>query len=86
MSQENVEVVRAYVEAYNAGADEFADFPVDFMAEDVEIVPDASRFLTQSRFAVVRSIGATSPTSTRIGRGAAGQKSRGSSPRETAGW
>ena len=44
MSQENVEVVRAYVEAYNAGADEFADFLVDFMAEDVEIVPDASRF------------------------------------------
>ena len=44
MSPENVEVVRAYVEAYNAGADEFADFLVDFMAEDVEIIPDASRF------------------------------------------
>jgi ketosteroid isomerase-like protein len=44
MSQENVEVVRAYVEAYNAGADAFVDFLVGFVAEDVEIVPDASRF------------------------------------------
>ena len=44
MSQENIDVVRAYVEAYNAGGDAFADFLVDFMAEDVEIVPDASRF------------------------------------------
>jgi ketosteroid isomerase-like protein len=44
MSEENVEVVRAYVEAYNAGAEAFGDFLVDFMAEDVEIVPDASRF------------------------------------------
>src|SRR5512133_576450 len=44
MSQDNVEVVRAYAEAYNAGRDAFVDFLVDFMAEDVEIVPDASRF------------------------------------------
>ena len=44
MSLDNVEVVRAYVEAYNAGSDAFADFLVDFIAEDVEIVPDASRF------------------------------------------
>jgi ketosteroid isomerase-like protein len=44
MSQDNVEVVRAYAEAYNAGSDAFADFLVDFVAEDVEIVPDASRF------------------------------------------
>ena len=44
MSEENVEVVRAYVEAYTAGGDAWADFLDDFMAEDVEIVPDASRF------------------------------------------
>jgi ketosteroid isomerase-like protein len=44
MSQENVEVLRAYVEAYNAGGDAFADFLADYMAEDVEIVPDESRF------------------------------------------
>ncbi len=44
MSQKNVEVVRAYNEAYNAGADAFANFLNDFMAEEVEIVPDASRF------------------------------------------
>jgi ketosteroid isomerase-like protein len=44
MSQENVEVIRAYVEAYNAGGDAFADFLDDVMTEDVEIVPDASRF------------------------------------------
>src|SRR4051795_1126045 len=44
MSQENVEVVRAYVEAYNTGADAFVDFLVGFMSEDVEIVPDASLF------------------------------------------
>jgi ketosteroid isomerase-like protein len=44
MSQENVEVMRAYAEAYNASGDAFADFLVDYMAEDVEIVPDASRF------------------------------------------
>ena len=43
MSQESVEVVRAYVEAYNAGGETFADFLGDFMAEDIEIVPDASR-------------------------------------------
>ena len=36
--------------------------------------------LRQSRFAVARSIGATSPISTRIGREAASQKSRKSSP------
>jgi hypothetical protein len=40
MSQENVEIVRAYTEAYNAGGDAF----LDFVAEDVEIRPDASRF------------------------------------------
>ena len=50
MSQENVEVVRAYVEAYNAGGDAFVDFVVDFMAEDVEIVPDASRFTEAKPF------------------------------------
>ena len=44
MSMDNVEVVRAYVEAYNAGGDAFADFLADYMAEDVEIVPDESRF------------------------------------------
>jgi hypothetical protein len=42
MPEDNVEVVRAYVEAYNAGGDAFVDFVVDFMAEDVEIAPDAS--------------------------------------------
>ena len=40
MSQENVEVVSAYTGAYNAGGDAF----LDFVAEDVEIRPDASRF------------------------------------------
>jgi hypothetical protein len=39
MSEDNVEVVRAYIEAYNAGGDAFVDFVVDFMAEDVEIHP-----------------------------------------------
>ena len=48
MSQENVELVRAYIAAYNAGGEAFADSLGDFMAEDVEIVPDASRF-TEAR-------------------------------------
>ena len=86
MSQESVEVVRAYVEAYNAGGETFADFLGDFMAEDIEIVPDASRCPGQSRFAVERSIGATSPISTRIGKEAAGRKSGRSSPWETTAW
>ena len=42
MSQENVEIVRRTIEAYNAG-DREASF--DFIAEDVEIYPDASRFV-----------------------------------------
>ena len=50
MSEDNVEVVRAYVEAYNAGGDAFVDFVVDFVAEDVEIVPDASRFTEAKPF------------------------------------
>jgi ketosteroid isomerase-like protein len=38
MSQENVELVRSAIEAYRAGD---RDAYVDFMAEDVEIWPDA---------------------------------------------
>jgi ketosteroid isomerase-like protein len=41
MSRENVELVRAAGEAYIAGD---LDAYVDFMAEDVEIRPDVSRF------------------------------------------
>jgi ketosteroid isomerase-like protein len=41
MSQENVEIVRRSVEAYVAG-DREAYY--DFMAEDIEIRPDASRW------------------------------------------
>jgi len=44
MSQENIEMVKAYAEAYNAGDEAFADYLADYLAEDVEIVPDASRF------------------------------------------
>lgn len=46
MSEENVEVVRAYVDAYNAGGDAY----LDFVAEEVEIVPDASRFTEAKPF------------------------------------
>ena len=67
MSQENVEVMRAYAEAYNAGGDAFADFLVDYMAEDVEIVPDASRFPEAKPFrgreAAYRSPSARAPAS-----------------------
>jgi ketosteroid isomerase-like protein len=40
MSQENIELVRAVLEAYNRGGDAW----LDFVAEDVEIHPDASRW------------------------------------------
>jgi ketosteroid isomerase-like protein len=40
MSQENVKMVKAFVEAHNAGGESF----LDFLAADVEIRPDASRF------------------------------------------
>src|SRR5688572_23886955 len=40
MSEENVEFVRLSVEAYNADTESY----LDFMAEDVEVHPDASRF------------------------------------------
>jgi ketosteroid isomerase-like protein len=39
MSQENVELVRSTIEAHNAGGEW-----LDFVAEDVEIHPDASRW------------------------------------------
>jgi ketosteroid isomerase-like protein len=41
MSQENVELVKAAIEAYIAGD---RDAYLDFFAEDVEARPDASRF------------------------------------------
>jgi hypothetical protein len=40
MSQENVELVRRAVEAYNAGPEAH----LAFMAEDIEVRPDASVF------------------------------------------
>src|SRR5262245_46129221 len=40
MSQENVELVRSAIEARNAGSDVY----LDFVAEDVEVHPDLSRF------------------------------------------
>src|SRR3954469_8792631 len=40
MSQENVEVVRSSIEAYDADSDAY----LDFMAEDLEVRPDLSRF------------------------------------------
>ena len=40
MSQENVELVRSAIETRNAGGDAY----LDFIAEDVEVRPDASRF------------------------------------------
>ena len=40
MSQENVELIRSALEAYNVGPDAF----LEFMAEDIEIRPDASVF------------------------------------------
>ena len=41
MSQENVELVRSSIEAYIAGD---RDAYLDFFAEDVEAIPDVSRF------------------------------------------
>ncbi len=41
MSQENVEVVKASIETYGTGD---RDAYLDFMAQDVEIRPDVSRF------------------------------------------
>ena len=40
MSQENVELVRSALEAYNAGPEAY----LAFMAEDIEVRPDASVF------------------------------------------
>src|SRR6478672_6908081 len=40
MSRENVELVRSAVEAYNAGPEAY----LAFMAEDIEVRPDASVF------------------------------------------
>jgi ketosteroid isomerase-like protein len=40
MPQENVEIVRSALEAYNAGPDAY----LGFMAEDIEVRPDASMF------------------------------------------
>ncbi len=47
MSQENVELVRSSAEAYAAGD---IDGYLDSMAEDVEICPDASRFVETAPF------------------------------------
>src|SRR4051812_7243083 len=47
MSQENVEVVRASAEAYATGDREAY---LDFMAEDIEIRPDLSRFTETEPF------------------------------------
>jgi ketosteroid isomerase-like protein len=48
MSEENVELVRASIEAYGTGArDSYVD---DFFAEDVEVCPDASRFTESKSF------------------------------------
>jgi hypothetical protein len=46
MSQENVELIRSALEAYNAGPDAF----LEFMAEDIEIRPDASVFTEAKPF------------------------------------
>jgi len=46
MSQENVEVVRCAIETRNAGSDAY----LDFLAEDVEIRPDASVFTEAKPF------------------------------------
>ncbi len=40
MSQEDVELVRSSIEAYNTGVDAY----LEFMAEDVEVRPDTSVF------------------------------------------
>ena len=40
MPEENVEIVRSSVEAYNTDTEAY----LDFIAEDVEVYPDASRF------------------------------------------
>src|SRR4051794_27395243 len=40
MSQENVELVRSSLDAYNAGPEAY----LEFMAEDIEVRPDASVF------------------------------------------
>jgi ketosteroid isomerase-like protein len=47
MSQENVAIVRRTNDAYNAGDREAS---LDFIAEDVEIHPDASRFVEAKPF------------------------------------
>jgi ketosteroid isomerase-like protein len=48
MSKENLELVRASIEAYRTGArDSYVD---DFFAEDVEVCPDASRFPESKSF------------------------------------
>ena len=64
MSQENVELVRSAVEAYNAGPEAY----LAFMAEDIEVRPDASVFPEGTLFAAATSSGAFSPRSTRAGR------------------
>ena len=52
MSEENVELVRSSLDAYNAGPDAY----LEFMAEDIEVCPDASVFPT-SPHAVSRGQG-----------------------------
>jgi ketosteroid isomerase-like protein len=47
MSEENVELVRSAIEAYRAGD---RDAYVDYFAEDVEVCPDASRFVETKPF------------------------------------
>ena len=46
MSQENVELARSALEAYNADPDAF----LEFMAEDIEVRPDASVFTEAKPF------------------------------------
>jgi hypothetical protein len=65
MSQENVELVKATIEAYIAGD---RDAFLDFCTEDVEGYLTCPVFPRQSRFAVARSTGASSRKSRRVGR------------------
>jgi ketosteroid isomerase-like protein len=46
MSEENVQLVRSAIETHDAGGDAW----LDFVAEDVEIHPDASRWPGAKRF------------------------------------
>ena len=84
MSEENVELVRASIEAYRTGArDSYVD-DIFQRTSRCALTPPVSP--SQSLFGVALSSGGSSPSSTRAGRVAPVREIRNSFPLATGSW